>query len=307
MAGIPSWVHEQYFPNDSIRYNNHNDNNNQMDIDLPFPRIIHQTWKTNIVPEDWQPSQDAWQVLFPTWKYRLWTDKENREFMKTYYPKHLDIYDSWKYPIQRADMIRYYRLHFQGGGYCDLDNQPRINFEHLFYHTNNEAYFVPGYDYGFTNAIMFSKPRAKIWEDVFQEMRDAAENPYYQMMPKHFHVMNTTGPWMLTRVLVRQQHSAIGILPANLNPFPENEGHPTNIPNARKFMIKLRSGSWHGWDTKFMMHFATRRKFYIVLGIICILIGLFVLLRLFFCTLWSRLFLPCWRNSVGHPSKQTFV
>ena len=51
----------------------------------------------------------------------LWTDATSREFIKTNYPAHLHMYDSYKYPIQRADSIRYFVLHHFGGIYMDLD------------------------------------------------------------------------------------------------------------------------------------------------------------------------------------------
>jgi mannosyltransferase OCH1-like enzyme len=159
-----------------------------MTMKLPFPKIIHQTWKTDRVPSDWLPSQNSWKQLFPDWDYRLWTDKQNRQFIKTYYTKYLNLYDKWEYNIQRADMIRYFLLHRYGGAYCDLDNKPKINFEYYFCETNCDAYFVAQHISGVTNALMFSKPGADIWLEVFDEMVEASENEYYAMMPKHFHV-----------------------------------------------------------------------------------------------------------------------
>lgn len=57
----------------------------------------------------------------PRSEYMLWTDETSREFVKTYYPAHLEMFDSYKYPIQRADSIRYFVLHHFGGVYMDLD------------------------------------------------------------------------------------------------------------------------------------------------------------------------------------------
>src|SRR5438105_3552372 len=121
---------------------------------LPFPAIIHQTWKTNRIPYDWKPSQDAWKRLFPTFKYRLWTDDDYRKFMRRHYPEYLTLYDNWEYPIQRADMIRYFLLDYYGGAYCDLDNMPLKNFLKFFRNSNCEAYFVCQHMAGVTNALM---------------------------------------------------------------------------------------------------------------------------------------------------------
>ena len=51
----------------------------------------------------------------------LWTDESAHQFMETHYPSFLQMYDSYKYNIQRADSIRYFLLHHFGGIYMDLD------------------------------------------------------------------------------------------------------------------------------------------------------------------------------------------
>lgn len=54
-------------------------------------------------------------------EYMLWTDDLAHQFMETHYPSFLQMYDSYKYNIQRADSIRYFLLHHFGGIYMDLD------------------------------------------------------------------------------------------------------------------------------------------------------------------------------------------
>ncbi len=52
----------------------------------------------------------------------MWTDKKAREFIADEYPWFLETFDSYPYPIQRADTIRYFVLHHFGGIYIDLDD-----------------------------------------------------------------------------------------------------------------------------------------------------------------------------------------
>ena len=66
-------------------------------------KIIHQTWKTNIVPEAWKESQDKWQELYPDWEYKLWTDEDNLNLIKSDFPQYLEQYNNYQYNIQRAD------------------------------------------------------------------------------------------------------------------------------------------------------------------------------------------------------------
>ena len=47
-----------------------------------IPKIIHQTWKTQEVPEHWKESQEEWQKLMDYgWEYMLWTDEDNRNLI----------------------------------------------------------------------------------------------------------------------------------------------------------------------------------------------------------------------------------
>jgi mannosyltransferase OCH1-like enzyme len=45
-----------------------------------------------------------------------------RTFIATHYPWFLDTFNGYKYPIQRADSIRYFALYHYGGIYIDLDD-----------------------------------------------------------------------------------------------------------------------------------------------------------------------------------------
>ena len=71
------------------------------------------------------------QVSFPSnahcadnspFSKQLWTDEKSRNFIAKEYPWFLETFDSYKYPIQRADSIRYFVLAYYGGTYIDLDD-----------------------------------------------------------------------------------------------------------------------------------------------------------------------------------------
>jgi mannosyltransferase OCH1-like enzyme len=52
---------------------------------MKIPKIIHQTWKTENVPWKWKLYQKKVKQLHPDWEYKLWTDKNNMEFVKLKY------------------------------------------------------------------------------------------------------------------------------------------------------------------------------------------------------------------------------
>ncbi|KAF8339152.1 uncharacterized protein EI90DRAFT_3118238 [Cantharellus anzutake] len=86
-----------------------------------IPRIIHQTWKTDVLPDRWNAVSNTCRKLMPDYEYMLWTDESSRDFIAREYSWFLPTFDGYKYPIQRADAIRYFVLHHYGGIYLDLD------------------------------------------------------------------------------------------------------------------------------------------------------------------------------------------
>lgn len=57
-----------------------------------IPKIIHQTWKNNEVPEKWLPFKKKVETLNPLWEYRLWTGADNDSFVKKEYPNFYNIF-----------------------------------------------------------------------------------------------------------------------------------------------------------------------------------------------------------------------
>lgn len=91
---------------------------------VPIPRIIHQTWKSNDVPQPLARFQARWRALHPEFEYRLWTDQQNDAFVRAEFPTLHRLYRSFLREIYRADMARcLYLLRF-GGVYVDLDVEP---------------------------------------------------------------------------------------------------------------------------------------------------------------------------------------
>ncbi|KAG9811972.1 putative MIPC synthase subunit, partial [Aureobasidium melanogenum] len=80
-----------------------------------IPKIIHQTYINESIPEVWQEPQKSCIELHKDWEYKLWTDAASREFIAAEYPWFLETFDNYEFPIQRADSIRYFVLAHYGG------------------------------------------------------------------------------------------------------------------------------------------------------------------------------------------------
>ena len=86
-----------------------------------LPRIIHQTWKTDRLPDDYARYRERMLALHPDWEHRLWSDEDNRRLIAEHYSWFLETYDGYKHNIERVDAVRYFILLHHGGVYLDLD------------------------------------------------------------------------------------------------------------------------------------------------------------------------------------------
>lgn len=101
----------------------------------------------------------------PDYEYMLWTDDLSRRFIAEYYPSYLSMYDSYKYPIQRADSIRYFVLHHFGGVYMDLDIGCRRRLD-LLLQGDWEVVLPITKPVGVSNDLIFSSKGSAFMDDT---------------------------------------------------------------------------------------------------------------------------------------------
>lgn len=86
-----------------------------------IPKIIHQTWKTHVLPEQFERWRDSWLARHPTWEYRFYDDASCEAMVRSCGQPFVDTYQSLRTAIQRADLFRYLVVHREGGLYADMD------------------------------------------------------------------------------------------------------------------------------------------------------------------------------------------
>jgi inositol phosphorylceramide mannosyltransferase catalytic subunit len=184
---------------------------------MAIPPIIHQTWKDETVPVPMQELAESWRLNHPGWEYRLWTDAQNREFIRIRYPEFLVRYDSYPYHIQRVDAVRYFILYTFGGLYVDLDFEcihslERLLAEHecLFGLEPQEHCEIHNRNHIIGNALMATVPRHSFFRAIIDDLAD------YNPSPGHRNdvILDTTGPFMLARVYERCRSATVALLPS---------------------------------------------------------------------------------------------
>ncbi|KAG6000388.1 hypothetical protein E4U21_005493 [Claviceps maximensis] len=221
-----------------------------------IPRIIHQTSKSNIIPDVWQTSHSTCLIHNPegNWSHVLWTDATARDFIRDFYPSFLPTYDGYPYNIQRVDSFRYFVLYKYGGIYLDLDVGCNKDLSPLLV---QHAFFAKTEPYGVSNDVM----GAERGHPMFESLVAMLEKNNYRRGTKYPTVMMSTGPMFVTKLLLdflkarghdklaaarsrRRQNteSMVSILP------PELYGS-----SPHSYFRHYQGSSWHGWDAQMVL------------------------------------------------------
>ncbi|KNF05580.1 hypothetical protein PSTG_01389 [Puccinia striiformis f. sp. tritici PST-78] len=211
------------------------------------PKIIHQTWKTDQIPDRWIPVRESCVAAHESYEYMLWTDKSGRELIEREYPWFLHIYDGYRYPIQRADAVRYFILHHYGGVYMDLDIGCLRPMDSLLRFDLVLPQTVP---VGVSNDLMFSAKGHPFMDFIIHRLGQFDHD--YQL--NYATVMFSTGPMALSALynMFRRSPSfgltpgmpafgPVRILPPKL--YGKNLAAPQ--PSPGPYFTHYYGSSWH--------------------------------------------------------------
>lgn len=190
--------------------------------DMKIPRIIHQIYEDPAGPdESLLALAKTWMEHHPTWEYRFWGKEDIEDFLEAEFPEFIPIYNAYPFNVQRWDAIRYLILYRIGGLYVDLDYECLEPFDSLL----NGAICCMGMEPDLNavihdkpmivgNALMASVPNHPYFKSMIEEMINGEK---FSTLSKSLQVMETTGPFMTTRLY--EQYSDkddITLLPADL-------------------------------------------------------------------------------------------
>ena len=96
---------------------------------LRIPKIIHQIWIGDSVPEELRAFQESWKLFHSDWEYRLWT-QDDIPYLDLY---NADLIEQAQNPAEKADLLRYELLYRFGGVYIDMDEECLQPFDVLHY------------------------------------------------------------------------------------------------------------------------------------------------------------------------------
>ncbi|KAK5663748.1 hypothetical protein OQA88_4179 [Cercophora sp. LCS_1] len=214
-----------------------------------IPRIIHQVfhnWKqpgNETLPSDWDAVRQTCIAVNPDFEYRLWTESASLKFLADNYPWFLDTYQSYKYPVQRVDSLRYFLMLKLGGIYIDLDNGCSRDLKPLLYYP---SWVTDGGIGALSNNIIASRPGHPFWQMLTDSLVPWNWNWVFPMFVIHY----TSGQWFETAIWQKYHHQ----LPEQ--PAEEDtlyrilmDGREGAAPWV--FFTQGRGGTWNQWDKGF--------------------------------------------------------
>ena len=86
-----------------------------------IPRRIIQTARTRDLSLKQRAMMTNLRLLHPDYEHRFFDDEDVRRFIVQECPQYRDVFDGFRFPIQRYDFFRYLAVHRLGGFYFDLD------------------------------------------------------------------------------------------------------------------------------------------------------------------------------------------
>ena len=200
---------------------------------VQIPRMIHQTWKTHKVPAHLEAYTHSWRKLNPGFSYKLYSDSECVEFVKTWYPQYLKLYNAMTHPVERADIFRYLIIHKYGGIYADLDAKCLLPLEPILNASllvGNELGNPIGYrekqlDQQLLQWFFAAKPEHEVFINIMEDIKRRYENPhtlktdvrYATCSPKIAYTLWLTGPWVFSdeihKYIKKENSSLVKIMP----------------------------------------------------------------------------------------------
>jgi hypothetical protein len=182
-----------------------------------IPMIIHQTWKTNDIPNEWSNAVESCKNLHKDFKYILWTDDTMLQFVKEKYHNFYNVYISYKYDIQRCDAFRYLVLYEYGGIYLDLDIICKKKLTDLLKYDLVIAK-SSNINTSYTNSFMMTKPKNNFIKYCIEQLPKTINSHSY--FGRHLHVMNSTGPLFLSNIINESLYFNKHVRVINNDPMP---------------------------------------------------------------------------------------
>lgn len=228
-------------------------------MESTIPKRIIQTARSRELPLKAKAAVAGLKALNPDFEYLFFDDAQVVAFIQKEFPQYRSVFDSFRFPIQKYDFFRYLAVFRLGGFYFDTDVFFAAGLSELLSHScvfpfeeltlsqylrreHQMDWEIGNYAFGaaeghpFLDAVIKNCVRARRDAEWVKPMMSGIPSLFHS----EFHVLNTTGPGLLTRTLAENSTAAqqVSVL------FPKDVCDEHTWHQFGHFAIHVMEGSW---------------------------------------------------------------
>jgi mannosyltransferase OCH1-like enzyme len=172
------------------------------------PKIIHQTWIDENIPEHLSLMQKSVLEKHLDYEYLLWTDDKIDSFISEKFPHLNDFYNSFEFTIQKIDFARLLIIYYFGGIYIDLDSYCYKNVDCILnkpislINTKKHIKFKEYYTLILNNAFIAAEKNNLFLRQTINNIINYKDPPNYKKYSSgnivYTKVLKSAGPLMVT-------------------------------------------------------------------------------------------------------------
>ena len=211
------------------------------------------------IPVEWVNSIKQWRDVNPNAIVKVWNNVELDNFVDNLSSEYRAVYDGLQYWIQKFDFIRLIILYEYGGMYSDLDIVPKVPFD--FINNYNMPFFCSFRHNAdqestlyYNNSLFGSSAKHPLILELIERIIFNYNNKVgYTFKNKIFRVLYSTGPFMLSNVLMNTTHPYITLPRGLINSCHIDD--PVPCTKEGSLVIHLKGRSWLDTSDKFFYCF----------------------------------------------------
>lgn len=228
-------------------------------MESTIPKRIIQTGRSRDLPLKAKAAVAGLRALNEDFEYLFFDDMEVVAFIKREFPQYREIFDSFRFRIQKYDFFRYLAVFRLGGFYFDTDVFFAAGLGELLEHScvfpfeeltlsrylrreYQMDWEIGNYAFGaaeghpFLDAVIQNCVRAQRETEWVKPMMSGIPGLFHS----EFYVLNTTGPGLLSRTLAENADAARQLTVL----FPEDVCDERTWHQFGQFAIHAMDGSW---------------------------------------------------------------
>jgi hypothetical protein len=233
-----------------------------------IPKIIHQTWKTNKLPNILEKIYKYNIDINKDFEYYLWTDDKSGEnindFIMNKYPELYKVYSKIELGVQKSDLARLAIMHYYGGIYIDLDILLLKSLNNLLDYNSDKLYF--GFepseqtmylwkkDKYICNAFFACSPK----NELIDKMLNSVIQVYNDYGDVIFNKFNIFGSDIFKFVLATTDKSELYEIIDTNKIYPINDIKLEALETISNDLYKLKSGNY---ENSYMVHYWIHSNF----------------------------------------------